>query len=36
MRWTFIPNLKVIKMYYMTVLDAAGYMTQFSCHLQSQ
>jgi len=36
MRWAFIPNLKVIKMYYMQVLDGAQSMTQFSCHLQSQ
>lgn len=35
MRWSFIPNLKLIKTYYMQVLDGAEYMTQSSCHLQS-
>lgn len=36
MRWSFIPNLKLIKTYYMQVLDGAEYMTQSSCRLQSQ
>lgn len=29
----FFSNLKVIKMYYMQILDGAKSMTQFTCHL---